>query len=163
MDSEIKAKRRVEALAMVDPMTVNPQWRTEEVLRSIGEYSDEEIADALDVQTYTDRKAIARASVSIQKILIGESPDIWYGANIAFIEKIKDYASDRRSTLGDKFFTLMDYAMQHMEIAKENIEKEALQKNVPQPAQSMGNVPQEQEMTPQVTDSMQAPLQTASV
>jgi len=122
-DSEIKAKRRSEALSLVDPMTVNPQKRNEEILRSVGGYEDEEIAEFLDLQTYQDRKALAKASECIQMILRNEQPLQWHGANIAFIQKIVDFANDKRSTLGEKFQILMDFALSHNEIARGNIER----------------------------------------
>ena len=122
-DSEMKAKRRTEALAMVDPLTVNPKWKSEQVLKSIGDYSDEEVAEALDVKTYSDRKSIARASVAIEMILRDETPEQWHGATTAFIQKITDFASDRRSTLGEKFQILIDYAMSHVDIVRGNIER----------------------------------------
>lgn len=127
-DSEIKAKRRADALALViQSPNINGQKRDEEILRSVGGYEDAEIAEFLDVKTYSNRKAIAKAAESIQLILMGQEPLLWYGANIAFIQKIVDFASDKRSTLKDKFEKLMDYAMQHKDIAKQNIERQVLE------------------------------------
>lgn len=132
MESEMKAKRRTEALTLVlNSPNINAQKRDEEILKSVGEYSDEEVAEFLDVQTYSDRKALAKASEAIQMILRNQEPDLWYGANIAFIQKIVDFASDKRATLKDKFEKLMQYAMSHNEIAQENIQRKALEK--PQP------------------------------
>lgn len=123
-DSELKAKRRAEALTLlVNSPNVNGKKRDEEILRSIGEYDDLEIAEFLDVKTYSDRKSISKASLCIEMILRGKTPELWYGANIAFIQKIKDYADDKRSTLGAKYQQLMDFAMQHVEIARQNIER----------------------------------------
>jgi hypothetical protein len=139
-DSEIKSQKRKEALAMIgaDPNlspTINAKWRAEQILMSIGEYEQDEVASGLDVQNYEDKKAIAKASESIQLILRGKIPLQWYGANVAFIQKIIDFASDKRSTLGDKFQTLTDYAMSHMEIAKQNIDRKITENALkPQPA-----------------------------
>jgi hypothetical protein len=131
-ESEMRAKRRTEALTLVlNSQNINPQKRDEEILKSVGEYSDEEVAEFLDVQTYSDRKALAKASEAIQMILRNQEPDLWYGANIAFIQKIVDFASDKRTTLKDKFEKLMAYAMAHNEIAQENIQRKVLEK--PQP------------------------------
>lgn len=123
-DSEIKAKKRSEALSLLaNSQNINTQKRDEEILRSVGEYSDEDIADFLDVKTYSDRKSIAKASEAIQAILSDKEPEMWFGATIAFMEKIIEYASDKRSTLGDKFKKLMDYAMQHSDIVRNNIDR----------------------------------------
>lgn len=129
-DSELKAKRRTEALSLlVNSPNINGKKRDEEILRSIGEYGDLEVAEFMDVKTYSDRKSIAKASVAIEMILRDETPDQWYGANIAFIQKIKDFADDKRATLGDKFQTLMDYAMSHVDIARDNIERKVAEES----------------------------------
>ena len=123
-DSELKAKRRTEALTLLTGSpNVNGKKRDEEILRSIGEYDDLEVAEFLDVKTYSDRKSIAKASVAIDAILRDETPALWYGATIAFIQKIKDFADDKRSTLGGKYEILMNYSMAHVDIARDNIER----------------------------------------
>ncbi len=129
-DSEIKAKKRAEALAAVDPNFINPQKRNEEILRSVGGYEDAEIAEFLDVKTYSDRRAIAKASESIQMVLMGAKPLLWYGANIAFIQKIVDFASDKRSTLKEKFDILINYANAHSDIARSNIERQVQEQSL---------------------------------
>ncbi len=129
-DSEVKAKKRAEALQMIDPNFINPQKRNEEILKSVGGYEDSEVAEFLDVKTYSDRRSIAKASESIQMILMNRKPLLWYGANTAFIQKIVDFASDKRSTLKEKFDELMNYAMQHTEIARSNIERQVQEQSL---------------------------------
>lgn len=129
-ESELKLQQRKDALAQIgaDPVlapTINPQWRAEEILRSVGKYSDAEVAIALDVKTYSDKKALAKASEAIQIILQGKKPPLWYGANRAFIKSIISYASDKRSSLGPTFDILIDYAMSHQDIAMTNVKQEA--------------------------------------
>lgn len=126
-DNEMKAKRRAEALGMVDPTTVNPKWRNEQILRAVGEFDDEEIAQAQDIKTYNDRKSLAKASESIQLILRNKKPDLWYGATPAFMQKIVDFASDKRSTLKGKYQELIDYALAHKDIARDNIDRTILE------------------------------------
>jgi len=142
-DSELKAEKRAKALAMVDPNFVNPQKKNEEILRSIGEYEDAEVAEFMDVKTYSDRKAIAKAAESIQLILMDKKPLLWYGANVAFIQKIVDFASDKRSTLGEKFEILMNYAMEHNEIARGNIERQVAEESLTAQRQQMMAMPPE--------------------
>lgn len=129
LDNEMKARKRAEALASIanDPIlrtAVSPQWRVQEVLKG-AEYSDIEIANAMDSKTFKDRKSIAHASGAIQSILLGQKPEIWFGATIAFIKHITYYARDHRTTLGDKFQKLLDYALQHKEIVMQNTEIQA--------------------------------------
>ena len=160
-ESEMKAKRRAEALSMlINSPHINPQKRDEEILRSVGEYSDEEIAEFLDVQTYADRKAIAKATDAIQQIIRGEEPDLWYGANIAFIQKIIDFANDKRATLKDKFQTLIDYAMSHTDIARENIERKVTEQQGAQQSQ-MAMQPQEESENPGMSGGMSRAMSIA--
>jgi hypothetical protein len=128
--NEMKSKRRAEALGMVDPNTINPQWRNEQILRSVGEFEDEEIAQAQDVQTYNDRKSLSKASEAINTILLGKEPLLWYGATAAFMQKIHDFASDKQSTLGDKFEKLINYSMAHAEIVKQNVDRKVAEQSV---------------------------------
>lgn len=143
--NEMKAKKRIEILGLVDPNTINPKKRTEELLK-VADYDDAEIAEFLDMKTYSDKKAIAKASEAMKYIEAGTTPQLWYGANTAFIEKIIRTAMDKRTTLGvEKFKKMYDYAMQHVPIAEDNIkqsvsEQETMQlKNqpmIPSPVQS---------------------------
>lgn len=142
-ESELKKDKREKALAAIgaDPIlspVVNPKWRARQLLSTVGDFEEDEVAEALDVKSSADKKSLARAAEAIQMILRNQKPDLWYGANIAFIQKIVDFANDRRSTLKDKFNTLIDYAMQHTEIAKGNIERK-----VAEEAAIMGAAPQE--------------------
>lgn len=130
--SESKSKKRIDILGMVDPNTINPQKRTEELLR-VADYDDAEIAEFLDMKTYADKKALAKASEAMKRIEAGEKPPLWYGANKAFIEKIINTAMDKRTTLGvEKFKKMYDYAMEHVPIAEQNIQSKATEQPVPQ-------------------------------
>jgi hypothetical protein len=123
-DSEMKAQKRKDALlALAQSPNINSKKRDEEILRSVGGYEDQEIAEFLDVATYSDKKSIAKASEAIQLILRGKQPELWYGATIAFMQKIVDYANDKRSTLGEKFDALIDYSTAHTDIVRDNLER----------------------------------------
>lgn len=138
-DNEMKSEKRKNILAAIGAdqalaQNSNPQWRLEEILRT-GEWKDEEIAVAMDVKSYANKKALAHAAESIQMILQGEKPRQWFGANIAFIQKIVDFAVDNRATLADKYEILIDYATSHEELVMANIEKQV------QEEQRMGTGP----------------------
>lgn len=129
-DSELKIQNREKALADIgaDPMlapVVNPQKRAEEILRSVGQYDDNEVAEFLDTKTYSDKKSLSKAAESIQSILRGQTPVLWYGATTAFMQKILDFASDNRSSLKDKYNILIDYAVAHKDIVVANMERKA--------------------------------------
>lgn len=129
-ESDAKIERRKEALASIgaDPLlapTVNPKWRAEETLRSVGGFDDAEIAQALDVKSSADKKSLAKAAEAIQLILEGKEPQLWHAATTAFMQKIVDYATDKQTTLKDKFDTLIEYAMIHQPIVEQNITRKA--------------------------------------
>lgn len=125
LDNEMKSKKRTEALTLLaESQNINTKKRDEEILRN-AEYTDQEIAEFLDTKTYSDKKSLKRASVAIQDIIRGKKPDLWYGANTAFMQKIVDYASDNRVTLKEKYDVLIDYAMEHKEIVQSNLERKA--------------------------------------
>lgn len=137
-DSEMKAERRAKALGMLDPNTINASWRNEQILRSVGEFEDDEIAQAQDLKTYNDKKSLSKASESIQAILRGKKPELWGGATVAFMQKIVDFASDKQSKLKDKYKILIDYAMAHQEIAKANIDRQMIEQSVELQKKQMG-------------------------
>lgn len=129
-ESELKIQNRKAALDAigVDPAlsgVVNPQKRVEELLRSVGRYDDNEVAEFLDTKTYSDKKALSKAAESIQLILQNQTPVLWYGANTAFMQKIVDFASDNRSTLKEKFDVLIEYATAHAQIVQGNMARKA--------------------------------------
>ncbi len=159
-ENELKSKRRAEALGMVDPNTINPQWRNEQILRSVGEFDDDEIAQAQDVKTYNDRKSLSKASESIQLILRNQNPDIWGGATVAFMQKIVDFAEDKKSTLKDKYQKLHKYAMAHKEIVKANIDRKVAEQAVMQSQQPApeGGVPAGVSMPAEQTPAQDAGL-----
>jgi len=137
-ESEMRKEKRKEALLAVaqDP-NINPKKRSEAILRDVGEYDEQEVAEFLDVQTYSDKKSLAKAADSIQLILRNKQPDIWHGATIAFIQKILDFAADKRSTLKDKYDVLIEYAMAHKDIVAQNLERKAAEQSRIQTQQQM--------------------------
>lgn len=127
-ESEMNMERRKEAQALIgaDPVLapiVSPKWRAEEILRSVGRYEEADIATALDVKSSTNKRSQAKAAEAIQLILQGQKPDLWYGASIEFMQKIVDYATDKRATLKDKYAALLDYATAHTDIVMQNLQR----------------------------------------
>lgn len=140
-ESEMRSEKRKEVLMALqaDPMAaqqVNMKKVKEEMLR-LADYEDQDIAEFMDTKTYDDKKSMAKAAEAIQLILRGQKPDIWYGATVAFVQKITDFAADKRSTLGPKFEQLISYATQHFEIVRGNIEREVAEEMQMQSRQQM--------------------------
>jgi hypothetical protein len=131
-DSELRKEKRKEALMAIgaDPLLaplVNPKARAEELLRSVGGYDDVEIATLMDTETFGSKKSSSHAAMAIQQILEGKKPELWYGADTFFMQRIVDFAVDHRSTLKKKYLELINYAMAHEPIAVANIERMATQ------------------------------------
>lgn len=126
-DNTLKKEERKNALlALAQSPNINPKWRDEQILRDVGGYDDVEVATALDVSTYGNKKSLAKASEAIQLIISNQKPQLWYGADTAFMQKIVDYAVDKKTSLKpEKFNMLQEYAMAHEQIAMANMERKA--------------------------------------
>lgn len=143
-DSELKKEKRKEALLAIgaDPtmaQLVNPKVRAEELLRSVGGYDDVEIATLMDTETFGSKKASSHAAMAIQAILEGKKPELWYGADSFFMQRILDFAVDHRTTLKKKYLTLVQYAMAHEQIAMMNLERKANQQRFGMNQQAIQN------------------------
>lgn len=168
-ESELRVQKRKEALASIgaDPLltqAVNPKWRVEEILRSVGDYEEADIAVAMDVKTSSDKKSLAKASEAIQLILQGKEPVLWYGATIAFMQKIVDYANDKRSTLKEKYDQLLDYATAHKEIVMQNIERKVAEDSrIASQRQLSGAAPQPEKPKSGIPGGVQRAMDTAEL
>jgi len=123
-DNEMKAQKREKALALLaQSPNINSKKRDEEILRFAG-YEDAEIAEFLDNVTFADRKSMAMAQQAIQLCLTGKPLTQWYGATVAFMQKILDFTADKRMSITmDQYTKLVQYAMSHREIVQTNIER----------------------------------------
>ena len=97
-DNQAKKNQRIQALTMLaqDP-NINSQWRTEQTLKTVGGFDDQEIKMGMDVQTYGSKKQIAHASKAIQELLRGKMPDIYYGADTTFLQYIQDFVTENKN------------------------------------------------------------------
>lgn len=152
--SDLKVQKRKDALLAIgqDPLLTqitNPKKRVEEILRSVGNYDDTEIKEFMDMQSYQDKKSFAKAAEVIQAVQQGKIPAKWYGADVAFMQKILDFANDNQEKLKDKYNTLLDYATSHQEIAMRNMEKKAraAMQTQQMAGQMNGQAPQDQSPT----------------
>lgn len=97
-DNQAKTAKRMQALTMLaeDP-GVNPMWRTEQTLKTVGGFDDAEIKMAMDLQTYGSKKQIAHASKAIQELLNGKMPKIYYAAEAVFLQYIQDFVAENQN------------------------------------------------------------------
>lgn len=172
---EIKKKRRQEVMATLteDELAImSPRWRAEQKLR-IGDYEEDDIRMAFDVQNEGNREILAEASQAIEDILNKKRVKLNRGANTAFIQKIIDYATDTDLPM-DQYQNLMSYAEAHIGIAAQNAARKAVQMRSmmglpPNPTQPGAPVPgqpasapntpggtasQSQQVSPQVTPQL---------
>lgn len=141
-ESEMKKASRKEALLGIgsDPVlagVVNPKWRAEQILKSIGDFEDVDVAEALDTQTFGSKKILAHASVAIQQILSGKKAEQYFGADTAFMQKIIDVAKEKQGKDPALASKLIDYAMSHEQIVQQNMQQKAI---LMQSAQAQGQM-----------------------
>jgi hypothetical protein len=145
-ESEMRKEKRKEALlALAESPNINPKKRDEEILRSLGDYDDQEIAEFLDINTYSDKKSLAKASEAIQLIKTGKQPVLWHGATTAFMQKIVDFATDNQAKYPKEYELLLDYAMAHKDIVAQNLERKAAEQGRVMAQQQMAAGPQQQD------------------
>lgn len=98
MDNEAKKDQRIKALELTaNSQNVNSKWRDEQILKTVGGFSDEEIKLGMDAQSYGSKKQIAKASAAIQLLLKGKMPDVYYGAEQVFLKYMQDFLEDNKT------------------------------------------------------------------
>jgi len=122
---ETTKKNKQAALEMVLKNPKASKWEKENILR-FGGYSEEQIKEAMDTEHYENRESLLHAAESIDKIINGEQPKLYRGANTAFQQKILDYAYDNTDNDIDLFKRLTDYVEAHDNIVMENMTREAM-------------------------------------
>jgi hypothetical protein len=153
-ESKIKKDARIQAnnIIIANPLLlqkVNPKVVIENIYRDVGEYEDHQISELLDTDNFGSREVTAHVSKAIQELLLGKTPDLYYGADTVFMQKILDYATNHRNTLKEKFDIFSKYVQDHATIAAENMARKAGKIN------TMGKMPQEGQPTPEQTPTPQ--------
>ena len=128
-----KNKSRADGLMMIakDPIlsqAINPIWRAAETLK-YASYDEAEIKVAMSREEVGNIELLAEAEQSIQDIKLGKTPKLNRGANTAFIQSIVDFATDE-DIKKDVYDKLMEYAMSHMETAKENMNRSIIAQKI---------------------------------
>ena len=148
-DANMRAEREKSIAAIEgNPLLikkVNPQWLLRERLKVAG-FKDEQIRQALDVNSDGDDEVMAKAAQAIQDCLEGkEYIALFRGATGGFIQKILDFAADKFPLIPDaeigklrrsqqkryyeqmkKYDKLIAYAQAHLPIVEENMKKQFL-------------------------------------
>lgn len=147
--SEMRAGKRKDALiALAASPNINSKKRDEELLR-LAEFEDQDIAEFLDVQTYEDKESIAKAAEAIQTLITGKTPPLWYGATTAFMQRLVDFATDNRAKYPQQYETIINYAMKHEPIVRDNIDRKVSEQALaPSPAANAPSGPTAPSPTP---------------
>lgn len=75
------------------PQSLNPKWVIERSLRSVG-FEQDEVEQALDVEGSVNRELMEEADQAIQDILMGKTPRLNNGADVHFMQRLKDFVTD---------------------------------------------------------------------
>jgi len=140
--NEVKKTRRTNAISAIisNPALVsgvNPQWANEQILLN-GEFTDEEVRAALDVENYGNREVLARAAEALEELVAGKTPKIFRGANTAFQQKLLDFAMDNTDDDMALFQRIMAYSESHNDIVMENMQRKAMRQRS---QMGMGSIP----------------------
>lgn len=99
----------------------NPRKLNEIYLRDVGGWDDQTIFELMDTQNFASKDVMAEADRAIQQLVKGKMPDICYIANIAFLQRIQNFAKTHHVTLKEKVNLFTQYIMQVAPIAMENM------------------------------------------
>lgn len=105
----LKKDGRMKAIEMV---TQNPnltKYEKETIYRDIGQFDESEISFLLDDKGAVSKKQIAHASQAIQDILLKKKPDIYYGADLAYLVYFKNYITDHKKQIQSKEAEFNDF------------------------------------------------------
>lgn len=126
---QLKKDSRVKAIELVAQNPNLTRYEKETIYRDVGQYTEDEIVFLLDSKGEISKKQIAHASQNIQDILQGKTPDIYYGADIAYLNYVNNYLIDHKNHVRGKeneFLALMQFMSP---IVEENMIR--LAKNAP--------------------------------
>ncbi len=160
-ESKKKNQQKSFDILLKDPdlkKELNPRKATEVILK-IGEWSDEEIRSLMDVQNYGNEEMLGRADLACEQIMKGKEPDIYPGADVAFMQYILDTANKLDSDEAEMKIRLLTYGQAHKSIVIKNMANKAVNElalkgitpdkiNTPLPPGMGGQVPPQQSQGP---------------
>lgn len=127
--NKVAARSKAQELITADPTLspiVNARWRAEQIYRDIGGYSDEEIAIALDPMNYGSKEVMGYAFEAVQDLLEGKMPEIYYGADVAFVQHLMDFSMAHKSSLKEKTLKFQEYIKKCIPVVKENMDRKRM-------------------------------------
>lgn len=126
----MKKDAKMKAIEMVTaskaPLT---KYEKETIYRDVGGFDEMEITLLLDDKNEISKKQIAHCSQAIQDILLNKTPDIYYGADMAYLNYFNNYIIDHKSQIKGKENRFADFLKVIAPIVKKNMDMIA--KNTP--------------------------------
>lgn len=119
-----KMRKKQESLAAIgaDPTLIavtNPAWRVRQLLK-VGEWSEEDVVEAMDLNSLGRDEVQANAGKAIDALIHKKLPQLFHNADTYFMQKLLDYESnnDLDEDTRARFHAYM-YAM--MPVVRENM------------------------------------------
>lgn len=162
MSDAMKKEGQVKAIEMVASNPTLTKYEKETIYRNIGQFDESEIVLLLDKEGSISKKQIANASLAIQQILLKKTPDIYYGADIAYLNYFKQYITDHKGEIRGKEDRFMAFLEIMGPIVQKNMQDQA--KNMPpQPQVGADGKPLPPQMTPHSPSKMTIPAKAQSM
>lgn len=119
----LKKDAKLKAIEMVT-QTKAPlsKYEKETIYRDIGGFDETEITLLLDEKNEISRKQIAHCSQAIQDILLNKKPDIYYGADIAYLNYFKQYITDNKNKIQGKEPKFIEFLNMIAPIIQQNMQ-----------------------------------------
>lgn len=139
-EDALRKAQKEKALTMViqDP-TVNPEWKTRQILTDIGGWEQDEVEDALDLRGKgVERDQLGAAEEAIKDLIKGKEPEVCWSATTIYQRKIMDFAVGHRVSLGERYPKFMEWILKHTPIVAENMAQLALRMRAYQPPAQPG-------------------------
>lgn len=132
--------QKIKAIEMIGQdqtlaQTLNPKKKAEIILRDVGGWGDQEIFELMDTQSFASKDIMTEAERAIQQLVKGKMPEICYTANVAFLQRILNFAKTHHTTLGEKEMMFHEYIALCAPVVMENMASLAVQLRLEQPGQ----------------------------
>lgn len=131
----LKRDGRMKAIEMIASNPNLTRWEKETILRDVGQFDESEINFAFDNQSYSSKKQIAHASRAIQDILLNREPDVYYGADISYLEYLNTFIVDHKVQIKGKEARFASFMNTVAPIVQDNMGRKASSEGMIKPGE----------------------------
>lgn len=121
----LKREGRIKAIELIRANPNASNYEKELILRDVGGFDDTEVSFFLDSESYESQKQIAHASENIQNILLGKETDVYYGADVSYLQYIENYLIDNKSKIKNKTQAFEQHLEEMIPIVAQNMQRKA--------------------------------------